>query len=760
MFRPLLLLAGLGGVLASGPGFHGPSVQIVVPEKIQRRTESEGQISYVIPIDNKPYVVHLNKSYFLADHFMVYLYNQGSVSSQTADNLAVCYYQGYVEGYPNSVVTISTCSGLRGTLQFEDVSYGIQPLESSVKFQHVIYKSGNENNELESLDKNSRSLENQQVNSEIFVNENPKLSSQNLPPLYLEMHIVVDKALYNYFGSDSMVVTTKIIEAISLVNSVFAQLKVSIVLSSLEMWSDGNKISTDGEADELLYRFLEWKQPYLILRPHDIAYLLIYSDYPDYVGAAFPGKMCVTRYSAGIIMFPKGLTLVSLSVIVTQMLGLSLGMSYDDPMSCHCSKIICIMNPKAMQFTGIKTFSDCSQSAFESFVSNMGAKCLQNKPQMQVSPGSFCGNKIVEGNEVCDCGTPAECGTNNCCDPQTCMLKRGNSCISDNPDQESLCCEECQFSLQGRECRPSRNQDCDVPEVCNGSSGSCPPDVYIHSGNVCKNKYICYEGYCHDLDERCERHFGKGARNAPFACYEEIQGQTDRFGNCGKDKYNRFVFCGWRNLLCGRLICTYPSRIPYLPSTNTSSVIYAYVRDKVCITEDFGPDPKLDKLRIQTGPECDTNRICVNSVCIETSTIRLKARKCNEKCSGNGVCTSVGTCRCFGDYLPPNCRSRSKASELPVKNDLIVESPSGRDEKKWLLSLYIALSILIMATLVAAAWIGLNKWLTIEEESQSSKSKSEGNTHTSGSISEDSTPEDTSRSKSKGNTETHSSSNK
>jgi disintegrin and metalloproteinase domain-containing protein 32 len=37
-----------------------------------------------------------------------------------------------------------------------------------------------------------------------------------------------------------------------------------------------------------------------------------------------------------------------------------------------------------------------------------------------------------------------------------------------------------------------------------------------------------------------------GSKNAPFACYEEIQGHTDRFGHCGKDQNNKYVFCGWR----------------------------------------------------------------------------------------------------------------------------------------------------------------------------------------------------------------------
>lgn len=47
------------------------------------------------------------------------------------------------------------------------------------------------------------------------------------------------------------------------------------MLSSLELWSDKNKIPTVGEADELLHKFLEWKQAYLTLRPHDVAYLFM-----------------------------------------------------------------------------------------------------------------------------------------------------------------------------------------------------------------------------------------------------------------------------------------------------------------------------------------------------------------------------------------------------------------------------------------------------------------------------------------------------
>lgn len=60
------------------------------------------------------------------------------------------------------------------------------------------------------------------------------------------------------------------------------------------------------------------------------------------------------------------------------------------------------------QSNGVKTFSSCSLRSFQNFISNVGAKCLQNKPQMQgKSPKPVCGNGRLEGSEMCDCGTEA-----------------------------------------------------------------------------------------------------------------------------------------------------------------------------------------------------------------------------------------------------------------------------------------------------------------------------------------------------------------
>nr|XP_054355075.1 disintegrin and metalloproteinase domain-containing protein 32 isoform X1 [Pongo pygmaeus] len=825
MFRLWLLLAWLCGLLASRPGFQNSLLQIVIPEKIQTNTNDSSeieyeQISYIIPIDEKLYTVHLKQRYFLADNFMIYLYNQGSMNAHSSDIQTQCYYQGNIEGYPDSMVTLSMCSGLRGILQFENVSYGIEPLESAVEFQHVLYKLKNEDNDIAIFI--DRRLEEQPMDDNIFKSEKSEPAVPDLFPLYLEMHIVVDKTLYDYWGSDSMIVTNKVIEIVGLANSMFTQFKVTIVLSSLELWSDENKISTVGEADELLQKFLEWKQSYLNLRPHDIAYLLIYMDYPDYLGAVFPGTMCITRYSAGVALglscwwrelpllarevkrcysncsppkfqilmlfppnlYPKEITLEAFSVIVTQMLALSLGISYDDPKKCQCSESTCIMNPEAVQSNGVKTFSSCSLRSFQNFISNVGVKCLQNKPQMQKkSPKPVCGNGRLEGNEICDCGTEAQCGPDSCCDFRTCVLKDGAKCY------KGLCCKDCQILQSGIECRPKAHPECDIAENCNGSSPECGPDITLINGLSCKNnKFICYDGDCHDLDARCESVFGKGSRNAPFACYEEIQSQSDRFGNCGRDRNNKYVFCGWRNLICGRLVCTYPTRKPF--RQENGDVIYAFVRDSVCITVDYKlPRTVPDPLAVKNGSQCDIGRVCVNRECVESRIIKASAHVCSQQCSGHGVCDSRNKCHCSPGYNPPNCQTRSKGFSIFPEEDMgsIMERASWKTENTWLLGFLIALPILIVTTAIVLARKQLKKWFAKEEEFPSSESKSEGSTQTyasqsssegstqtyasqtrsgsssqadtSKSKSEDSAEAYTSRSKSQESTQTQSSSN-
>ncbi|EHB05207.1 Disintegrin and metalloproteinase domain-containing protein 18 [Heterocephalus glaber] len=128
----------------------------------------------------------------------------------------------------------------------------------------------------------------------------------------------------------------------------FSQLKVNVMLSSMEAWSDQNKIPTNGDADDVLKRFLSWKENVLFQRSHDMAYLLIYRDHPDYVGAAYHGMACNPKFAVGIALYPKTITIEAFSVILVQLLGINLGLTYDNIYNCHCPGTTCIMNPEAM----------------------------------------------------------------------------------------------------------------------------------------------------------------------------------------------------------------------------------------------------------------------------------------------------------------------------------------------------------------------------------------------------------------------------
>ncbi|XP_070462877.1 disintegrin and metalloproteinase domain-containing protein 18-like [Equus przewalskii] len=156
MFLLLALLAELGRLHARLDS-EGVFLQVTVPRKI-KSNESEGlekQVIYIITIDEKPCTLHLRKHSFLSQNFLVYAYSEnGSLHAESSYFKMHCHYQGYIADFPNSVATLSICSGLRGFLQFENISYGIEPLESSARFEHVIYQVKNDNPDIPMLSEN------------------------------------------------------------------------------------------------------------------------------------------------------------------------------------------------------------------------------------------------------------------------------------------------------------------------------------------------------------------------------------------------------------------------------------------------------------------------------------------------------------------------------------------------------------------------------------------------------------------------------
>uniref|UniRef100_A0A8B9ZG39 ADA32 protein n=1 Tax=Anas platyrhynchos TaxID=8839 RepID=A0A8B9ZG39_ANAPL len=498
-----------------------------------------------------------------------------------------------------------TCSGLRGLLQFENASYGIEPLVNSPIFEHFVHQMSNEN-------------------TAGFLFAKSRAESGARPAA----HEMVLK-IYNYMGSDKKVATWKIIQIFNLVNNIFNPLNMTIVLSSLEFWIEENKISTAGEADELLQRFLERQQPYLALRSYDIACLFVYRDRASFAGVTIPGKAC-QRDAAGA--YQRSVTLESFSVLLAQMLARSLGMSYDNNRSCHCPGHICVMNSEA-RVGGAKAFSSCSVKDFENFLELDAGDCLFDRPRLaglSYRQAAACGNGVVERGEQCDCGSEAACLKDKCC-TKTCRFKPGVKCSS------GLCCDGCQ---QRTRCAAlPADVQCDLAEYCDGSSASCPPDLYVQDGHDCEHGTgYCYKGRCQSADLQCRRLYGTGSKSAPVACYEEVNSQRDRFGHCGVHSRYGYRACMWRNLRCGKLICTYPYSTPF--ATDAAAVLYVQVREHLCISLDYLNVPaRLDPLMIPPGTKCGSGKVRKHFI----------------------VCTNQRRCHCHPGWKPPDCSRRGSA---------------------------------------------------------------------------------------------------
>uniref|UniRef100_A0A8C5NJ84 ADAM metallopeptidase domain 32 n=1 Tax=Junco hyemalis TaxID=40217 RepID=A0A8C5NJ84_JUNHY len=539
-----------------------------------------------------------------------------------------CHYWGYIDGFPSSAVTLNTCSGLRGLLQFENVSYSIQPLGYSPAFQHVLYRVGEE-----------------QMCWELFQCSNTAMIS-TLSAL-VSSWVVFQ---YNYMGSDPNAATQNVMQAFNLINNMFNPLNVTIVLSSLELWAEGDKISTAGDTEDILQRFLQWKQFSLEPQAHNIASLLGYRHQGSLVGAAAPGKAC--QRDAAATVYHGNVTLESFSVLLAQVLGHSLGMSPDSPRGCSCPGRVCTMSPEAY-FSGSKAFSNCSIRDFEFFLKQGRGDCLFSSPRLSRQSrqsGAVCGNGVVEPGEQCDCGTAQECQKDRCCAPN-CRLKPRAKCAS------GLCCRNCQFKWRNTLCRPAADAQCDLPEFCSGSSASCPPDVYVQDGQECwRGTGYCYQGRCQSPDLQCRRIYGTDSKNAPVMCYEEINGQRDRFGHCGFQPNHKYRRCVWRDLRCGKLVCTYPSHKPFLaPAT---AVMYARVKHHICVTLHYlNVSTWLDPLLVTPGTKCGSGRVCMNGTCHPVSVLGPICDS-NKKCHGHGVCNNKGNCHCNMGWQPPDCQWR------------------------------------------------------------------------------------------------------
>ncbi|XP_034508284.1 LOW QUALITY PROTEIN: A disintegrin and metallopeptidase domain 3 [Ailuropoda melanoleuca] len=519
---------------------------------------------------------------------------------------------------------------------------------------------------------------------------------------------------FDYMGSEVAVAAEKVVHIFGLINTMFSQLNMTIILTSLELWSDQNKISLSGDANDVLQRFVSWKEQFLFQRSHDMAYLLAYRDHLNYVGATYHGMACNPKFAAGIALYPQMMTLDAFSVVMVQLIGINLGLTYDNIYNCYCPGITCIMNSEAIRSHGVKFFSSCSMDEFKRMVSQPEFECLQNRTVPKVvyqGRTATCGNGILEPPEQCDCGLAEECTHKKCCNPVDCTLIGYAEC-GNGP-----CCDRktCLIAERGRLCR-KMTDPCDFPEYCNGSSTACVPDVKSADLEPCNNKTAyCFEGVCQDPDIQCAKLFGKFAKVSTYLCTQEVNFQQDVFGNCGKK-------CDYGNALCGTIVCHWThSKIVLITNYD---VQYTYLGGHICLSGYLRPEAGglvVDASRMNNGTMCGANKYCYRGICQDADSYPNRPNCQSERnCSGHGVCNNLLNCHCDVGYSPPICEPAPLSPGGSYDDGFWYPEPKGESllRKRYaapqrnglLISFYIFLPILILTAIVIFKWDKIRFW--------------------------------------------------
>uniref|UniRef100_A0A8C6J098 Uncharacterized protein n=1 Tax=Melopsittacus undulatus TaxID=13146 RepID=A0A8C6J098_MELUD len=629
--RMLLMLLGLvrcppgpGDLLG---GLRVTSMWMTAPRQLSARADTNPlAVSYWLEVAGRPWVLRLQPRRGLVSHpFTLVTYGKDGTRWEehpfVHDN---CFYQGEVQGSPGSMVALSNCGrGLHGMLWVENDTYEIEPIPDDPAFRHILYRMEEE--------------------PQVVQEEEEALEGWWTHARYVKIAVVVDNARFVRSGRNESEVLRQVLEVINIGDSLYKQLSVQLFLVGLEIWTESNPINITNSISYVLQVFNKWRRSDLSPQMrHDVAHLFAFQDFGKNLGLAYLGSICNNQWSAAVDSFTNR-KLSSFVITFVHELGHNLGMRHDKP-GCKCRRKRCIMYESDVD---TDAFSDCSYKDYFDLVTR-GANCLRQPP----APGTFytmkreyCGNKIVEKGEQCDCGSESDCRKDPCCHPN-CTFTANSVCAS------GKCCKGCHFLPAGKVCRASTGV-CDLPEYCNGTSPQCPQDSHIQDGAPCEDGGYCYRGKCPTHQKQCQHLFGKEARAASLDCFKAVNTQGDRFGNCGIRDSVHFIKCSTENILCGRVQCENLHELPFLPDHVT--LVQTPVGRKKCWGLDYHVGiPVGDVGAVEDGTPCGRDMLCINRTCTSVSLLNYT---CNvTKCHDRGVCNNHNNCHCRYGWAPPYCK--------------------------------------------------------------------------------------------------------
>ncbi|XP_040417324.1 disintegrin and metalloproteinase domain-containing protein 23 isoform X8 [Cygnus olor] len=589
-----------------------------------------------------------------------------------------CYYHGNIRGVKDSKVALSTCNGLHGMFEDRNYLYMIEPMDlthstESKSRPHIIQRTYGTQ-----ASKQLRNLETDSSSEWPFLSElqwlrrkrRKRAASRGIfeEMKYLELMIVNDHKMtltgvslqvlfvrtseykHSRLFASELSVTQKQFKkhrssnaytnnfaksVVNLVDAIYKeQLNTRVVLIAVETWTDRDRINIHPDPLQMLHDFSKYRQHY-IKQHADAVHLLsnVTFHYKRSSLSYFGGVCSVTR---GVGVNEYGLPL-AMAQELAQSLAQNLGIQWEPAArkpKCDCTESWggCIMEETGVYHS--RKFSKCSIAEYKEFLLRGGGACLFNKPT-KLFETTECGNGYVEAGEECDCGFRMECYA-DCC--KKCSLSNGAHC-SDGP-----CCNtSCLFFPRGYDCRYAVNE-CDIAEFCTGDSGQCPPNLRKQDGYACdSNQGRCYNGECKTRDNQCKYIWGSKSSGSDKFCYEKLNTEGTKKGNCGKDG-DRWIQCSKHDVFCGFLLCTNLTKVPRVGQVQGEIIpnsFYHQGRIVDCSGAHVLLDDDTDLGYVEDGAPCGPHMMCLDKKCLPIQSLNISSCPIGSNgkvCSGHGKC--------------------------------------------------------------------------------------------------------------------------
>lgn len=224
------------------------------------------------------------------------------------------------------------------------------------------------------------------------------------------------------------------------------------------------------------------------------------------------GKQVQTKRSlnTGIITFVNYNSRVPPKVselTLAHEIGHNFGSPHDFPPECRPGgsqgNFIMYSSATSGERSNNNKFSNCSMRNITNVLHSVISGDEKNNC-FEEDDGPFCGNKIVEEGEECDCGYNAQECTEQCCVPReftgfdayggstSCQRIRGKQC---SPSEGPCCSDDCTFAGYEKMCRPET--ECSHSQTCDSHQSSCPAPSPKPNMTECNNgTQVCMNGKC------------------------------------------------------------------------------------------------------------------------------------------------------------------------------------------------------------------------------------------------------------------------